>query len=258
VRAPRGQPPLTSTPPPTAESTVRHPESFLRLDAVGTVIPPYRPTFTFAGEYLDEAHRRLATSPLKDGMLIQLENSRWFGQTIQGWLQREDALKLYEIAHFVKGDILELGSFHGLSTSILSRANRHSPFPKRIESVDLSRHAVRRARFNLWRQGLGRAVSFSVGDALAEVRDRAGRGARYGMVFVDHSHAYGPVYQVCRELRNIVRAGGFCLFHDFNDPRNYDLADVDHGVYQAVVDGLAPADFDFYGIYGCLALYRAR
>jgi hypothetical protein len=33
---------------------------------------------------------------------------------------------------------------------------------------------------------------------------------------------------------------------------------VDHGVYQAVVDGLAPADFDFYGLYGCLALYRRR
>jgi len=257
VRAPRGRPTLTSTLPPT-DSTVPHPDSFLRLDALGTVIPPYRPTFGFPGQYIDAAQRRLATSPLKDGHLIQLENSPWFGQTIQGWLRREDALKLYEIAHFVKGDILELGCFHGLSTSILSRANRTSPHPKRIESVDLSPHAVRRARWNLWRQGLKAGVSLFVGDALVEVRRRADRGARFGMVFVDHSHAYVPVYEVCRELRRIVPAGGFCLFHDFNDPRNFDPADEDHGVYQAVAHGLASAEFEFYGIYGCLALYRAR
>jgi hypothetical protein len=97
----------------------RHPESFLRLDDVGTVIPPYRPTFDFPGDFVDEAQRRLALLPLKDGVLIQLENSRWLGQTIRGWLRREDALKLYEIAYFASGDILELGSFHGLSTSIL-------------------------------------------------------------------------------------------------------------------------------------------
>jgi hypothetical protein len=96
------------------------------------------------------------------------------------------------------------------------------------------------------------------GDALVEVRSRADRGARFGMVFVDHSHAYGPVYEVCRELNRIVPTGGFCLFHDFNDPRNYDPADPDHGVYQAVVDGLSPADFELYGLYGCLALYRRR
>jgi SAM-dependent methyltransferase len=236
----------------------RHPESFLRLDDVGTVIPPYRPTFDFPGDFVDEAQRRLALLPLKDGVLIQLENSRWLGQTIRGWLRREDALKLYEIAYFASGDILELGSFHGLSTSILSSASRNSFRPKRIESVDLSPRSVFMTEWNLRRQGLKRGVRTFAGDALVEVKRRADRGARFGMVFVDHSHAYGPVYQVCRELGRIVDAGGFCLFHDFNDPRNYDLADVDHGVYQAVVDGLAPADFTFYGLYGCLALYRRR
>jgi predicted O-methyltransferase YrrM len=222
------------------------------------VIPPYLATFAFPGPYVDEAQRRLAQSPLKDGILIQLENSPWLGQTIQGWLRREDALKLYEIAYFAKGDILELGSFHGLSTSILSRASRNSPHPKRIESVDLSPRSILMTEWNLRRQGLKRGVRTFVGDALAEVRRRADRGSRFGMVFVDHSHAYGPVYEVCRELRRIVGAGAFCLFHDFNDPRNYDPADEDHGVYQAVVDGLAPADFEFYGLYGCLAMYRAR
>jgi SAM-dependent methyltransferase len=243
---------------PTTDVLRRHPESFLRLDAVGTVIPPYLPTFAFAGDYVDDAQRRLALLPLKDGFLIQLPNGRWLGQVIQGWLRREDALKLYEIAYFASGDILELGSFHGLSTSILSRASRNSPHPKRTLSVDLSPRSVFMTEWNLWRQGLKRGVRTVTGDALVEVRSRADHGARFGMVFVDHSHAYGPVYEVCRELHRIVPAGGFCLFHDFNDPRNYDLADPDHGVHQAVVDGLSPTDFEFYGIYGCLALYRRR
>jgi hypothetical protein len=76
------------------------------------------------------------------------------------------------------------------------------------------------------------------------------------MVFVDHSHAYGPVHEVCRELHALVTTGGFCLFHDFNDPRNYDPADADHAVHQAVVDGLHPDHFAFYGAYGVTAMYR--
>ena len=235
----------------------RHPESFLRLDEVGSVIPPYRPTFPFPGPYIDPFHRHLGESPLKDGLLIQLKNSSFWGQTIQGWLRREDALKLYEIAYFAEGDILELGSFHGLSTSILSRARRRSQHVKIIETVDLSPRSILMTEWNLRRQGLKRGVRTFVGDALLEMKRRARRGGRYGMVFVDHSHAYGPVHSVCRELTSIVLPGGFCLFHDFNDPRNYDLADEDHGVYQAVVDGLDAARFELYGIYGCLALYRA-
>jgi predicted O-methyltransferase YrrM len=222
------------------------------------VIPPYRPTFSFPGPYIDPAHRHLAECPVKDSFLIQIRNASLFGQTIAGWLRREDAMKLYEIAYFATGDILELGSFHGLSTSILSQASRRSPWPKRIESVDLSPRSVLRTQWNLRRGGLKRRVRIFRGDAAEAVRARAERGARYGMVFVDHSHAYGPVHSVCRELGRIVDPGGFCLFHDYNDPRNYDPDDADHGVYRAVLDGLEPGRFEFYGIYGCLALFRAR
>jgi methyltransferase family protein len=248
-------PQLFSSPKPG--SPVPHPETFLRLDAVGTAIPPYRPTYPFEGPYIDSFHRQLAEGPLKDGFLIQLKNGTLLGRTIKGWLRREDALKLYEIAYFAEGDILELGSFEGLSTSILSRASRNSPRPKSIETVDLSPRSVFMTHWNLLRQGLRRGVRPLRGDATLEVRRRAEAGRRYGMVFVDHSHAYGPVYAVCRALDRIVSPGAFCLFHDWNDPRNYDPADEDYGVYQAVTGGLDPARFEFYGVYGCLALYRA-
>ncbi len=57
---------------------------------------------------------------------------------LRGCLRRSDALKLYEPACFAPGDILELGAFQGLSTCILSQANRSSPHSRRVVSVDLS------------------------------------------------------------------------------------------------------------------------
>jgi SAM-dependent methyltransferase len=234
----------------------RHADTFLSLDELGSCIPPYRPTFDFAGPYIDSAHQGLATCPVKDGFLIQIKNSRWFGQVIPGWLRREDALKLYEIAYFVAADILELGSFHGLSTSILSRANHNAPVRKSIYSVDLDPVAVQAARIHLRRQRLDRNVRVEREDALSAVRRMAASGKLAAMVFVDHSHEYDPVYDVCRAMATVLQPGGFCLFHDFNDIRNRDAGNQDYGVYQAVVAGLDPAEFDFYGLYGVTAVYR--
>lgn len=234
----------------------RHPESFLRLDALGSVIPPYRPTYRWSGEYIDDRHRAVGTSDLDDFSLVLRRTGRVLGWPIGGWLRREDALKLYELAYFAPGDILELGCYHGLSTSILSEAARRGRVRKRIDSVDLSPRSVAMTRVNLFRQGLLRGVKVHEGDATAFVRARRAEGRRYAFAFVDHSHAYHPVHEVCCELFAIVSPGGFCLFHDWNDPRNYDVADADHAVHQAVVNGLHPRHFEFYGVYGVTALYR--
>ncbi|MBP7691739.1 MAG: class I SAM-dependent methyltransferase [Anaerolineales bacterium] len=236
----------------------RHADTFLTLEALGTRIPVYQPTYEFPGPYLDAAHAALAQGPFKDGFLIQRRDSRWLGQIIPGWLRAEDALKLYELAYFAAGDILELGSYHGLSTSIMAEAGRNSPQPKRLYSVDLDGMAVRAARFHLWRAGLAAAVQVERQEALAAVRAHAAAGRSLALVFVDHSHEYQPVYEVCRALPEVLPPGGFCVFHDFNDPRNRDSANRDYGVYQAVVAGLDPAHFEFWGCYGVLALYRRR
>lgn len=236
----------------------RHEDTFLTLEALGTRIPPYQPTYDFPGPHLDEAHAALARGPFKDGFLVQRRDSRWLGQIIPGWLRAEDALKLYELAYFADGDILELGSYHGLSTSIMAEASRNSPRPKHLYSVDLDGVAVRAARFHLWRAGLGAAVRVERQEALAAVRAQAAAGRKAALVFVDHSHAYQPVFDVCQAMPQILPPGGFCLFHDFNDPRNRDAANRDYGVYQAVIAGLAPAEFEFWGCYGVLALYRRR
>ncbi|MEZ4837503.1 MAG: class I SAM-dependent methyltransferase, partial [Caldilineaceae bacterium] len=103
---------------------------------------------------------------------------------------------------------------------------------------------------------LHRQVTCRTADAVAAAEAYATAQRQFGFVFVDHSHAYEPVYGVCRVLDQIIAPGGFCLFHDYNDIRNADPEDKEYGVYQAVVDGLNLDAFEFYGIFGCCGLYR--
>ncbi len=234
-----------------------HPETFVPLERAGDEIPPYRPTHDLVDGFIDSYHRWLAACPIKDGMLIQIKDRRWFGTPIPGWLRREDALKLYELAYFSTGDILELGCYQGLSTSILARATLNSGRARRIDTVDLDPFCTGATRRHLRSLGLDRNVTVHRDDATAVVARFAAQGKRFGFVFIDHSHVYQPVYDVCRGLADVTAPGGFCLFHDFNDSRNRDPNDHDYGVYQAVTNGLDQERFQFCGIYGCTGLYRA-
>ena len=132
----------------------KHEDSMLEIHELGSRIPPYRPTFDFPASFIDRSHRYLANCPVQDDILLQLKNRRWFGKTIPGWLRREDGLKLYEMAYYASGDILELGSYQGLSTSILARANRNSPARKHIYTLDLEPGNVLATMANLRSQGL--------------------------------------------------------------------------------------------------------
>lgn len=229
----------------------------MKLDELGMKYPPYRPTFDWGKDYIDRAHKFYLICPVQDGVLIQVRNGRWWGGTkIEGWLRRDDALKLYEMAYFARGDILELGSYHGLSTTILSEANRHSPYRKHIYSVDLSPECIKQTEHNLRVKGLSQGVTTLCAEATGVMKSLGSAGKKFAFVFIDHSHAYDPVYGVCCELDKVMLKGGFCLFHDFNDPRNREAHNQEYGVYQAVMAGLDATVFEFYGIYGCTALYR--
>jgi len=235
-----------------------NPESFMQPAELGSRFPSYYRTFEFPGEFINESHKYFSICPIRDGILIDIRDRPTDGAVIEGWLQREDALKLYEIAYFVTGDILELGSYHGLSTSILARAVQDSPHKKNVFSVDLDMDHVRIASQHLREMGLKSYVITMCGEAVSTMKGLVSAGTKFDFVFIDHSHAYDPVYSVCRELGDVLRPGGFCLFHDFNDSRNRDADQKDYGVYQAVMSGLDTKRFDFYGIYGCTALYRFK
>jgi predicted O-methyltransferase YrrM len=233
-----------------------HPQSWLPIEELGSRLPPYAPTYDFPAPFIDETHSELANCPLHDGTFIQVSNRRWRGEIIPGWLRREDALKLYELSFFTRDDVLELGSFHGLSTAIIARALRNSCTTKTVESIDLDPACTEATRRNLRSLGLLGCVTTRSADAVLAVREHVANQKQFGFIFIDHSHAYAPVYEVCRALDRLITPGGFCLFHDFNDPRNCDPNDEDYGVYQAVRAGLDDKRFEFYGIYGCAGLYR--
>ncbi len=233
-------------------------QSWLPVERLGEETPPYQPTWPFPPPFVDPTQQAIARLPLPDGALIQLKDRRWFGRVIPGWLRQADALKLYEMAFFAPGEILELGSFYGLSTTILALACRNAPQPKGIISVDLDPACTQATQATLRRGGLARFVTTLTRDGTSAVQEFAEQQRRFAFVFVDHSHAYTPVYEVCQRLHQILLPGGFCLFHDYNDIRNQDVQDEEYGVFQAVQDGLERDAFEFYGIYGCTGLYRRR
>jgi predicted O-methyltransferase YrrM len=227
---------------------IRYPDSWMPVEELGKRFPPYAPTANISS-FINEHHRYYSECPLKNGFLVDLG--------IPGWLRREDALKLYELAYFSSGDILELGCFKGLSTSILSQAVLDSGAKKGITTVDAGLRYLLVARKNLAVRRLGKPVTMRWDDGTNACRQLAARGRRFGFVFVDHSHAYDAVAAVCRWLPELLVPGGFCLFHDFNDDRNNDPNEPEYGVSQAVTEHLRPP-FEFYGIFGCTALYRYR
>lgn len=216
-----------------------------------TVDLDYRPTFGFDG-YLDEQHAAWARWPLNDDRIIE--------HRIFGWLRRADALKLYEMAALCEGDVLELGTHQGLSTHIMAAAVEASGGGRRIDSFDLDPDAVARARENLAAAVATGTVALHVGEAAQACRGLISEGRRYGFVFVDHSHHYEPMREICRLLPALVRRGGFVLFHDFTDPRSREpLAgepEPDFGVLAACRDALSMRAFRYLGAFGCSGLFR--
>lgn len=224
-----------------------YPKTSISLEELGTQDRPYRPTFAFPGAYIN-AHHRMFSECKTDGVCVDIG--------IPGWLSPEDALKLYELAYFAGGDILELGCYHGLSTSVIASAIRDGGDKKRLTSVDLHSQLIAAARETLASRGLLSTTDFRIGDGAELCRQFKTQGKHFVFVFIDHAHTYQAVYDVCTILKDIVNPGGLCLFHDYNNPRNADPENLDYGVWQAVEDGLPRDAFQFYGVFGCTGLFR--
>lgn len=224
-------------------------DSWIAPAEIGTRIPPYRRTFV-GPEFINEHHRFFACCPVKEEILIDIG--------IPGWLRREDALKLYEMAYFTSGHILELGTYQGLSTAILAQAVKDTGKGKLMTSVDLDPKGTAEAERHLKQRGLDTYVQLVCAEATQFCREFINNKRTFCFVFIDHSHAYRDVSEICQLLPELLLEGGFCLFHDFNDVRNNDVNNLDYGVSRAVYDTLSMEVFDFYGIYGCTALYRKK
>jgi|GEM_PF-1311507 len=226
-----------------------HLATFVTFEQLGKKWHPFVPTFSYRGEYINAHHQFFAECPLNAGLL---------DVGIKGYLLPQDALKLYELAYFARGDVLELGCYHGLSTYILAMAIHDSGARKRLLSNDLYPEAVSLAGAQLQKHHYDRFSNFQCGDA-ADVCKQLGQDKRhFDLVFIDHSHTYEAVTAVCKLLGDIVSPGGMCIFHDYNNEWNADPNNHDYGVFHAVQDHLSSDLFDFYGTYGCTGLFRRR
>jgi len=227
---------------------ITNPDSSLSETEMGRYFPEYKKTFNFEGHYINNNHKYYAECPVIDGTLIDIG--------INGWLRRADALKIYELAYFSRGAILEFGSYQGLSTSILSQANYDSGLKKEIHTIEINNSFLEISKQNLIKSGLEKNVFFHLSNSSSALKELTKYNKKFGFVFIDHSHEFEPVLEVCNSLPDLLLDGGFCLFHDYIHPDTFNLAIKDFKVYQAVNDGLDKKIFKFYGFFGCTALFR--
>jgi predicted O-methyltransferase YrrM len=199
---------------------------------------PYTKTFDFAGAVIDPYHAHIANARVGRPELA-------FGIDlgIEGYLASDEALKLYELAFFSSGDVLELGTYKGLSTSIIACALRNRG-SGRLDTCDIDKANSAAARLSiLFRPGRFR-VRFNVSDATQFLDSLIAERRKFSFVFIDHWHGYKETFEAATRLPELLQSGGFAMFHDYNDASGLDPAHP-HQVYQAVADTIA-ADARFH------------
>lgn len=224
-----------------------HPDTAITLDMFGDILRPYFKTYQYPGDFIDAHHAAYEDKSLQD--LEAYEDTR-------GWLLREDALKLYELAYFSEGNILELGTYQGLSTGIMAKALRESESAHTITTIELDPAQQDVAKQHLTLYGLRKYVEYHTGDAKEILQDFMQEKKTFSVAFIDHSHTYEDVQTTCKQLSSLLTPGGFCLFHDYTDPNNADPNNDDYGVFQAIEDHLPKDTFTLYGVVGCCGLFR--
>jgi SAM-dependent methyltransferase len=214
--------------------------------------PQYRSTILDRKMQEQTGFKRILNAPLgRMGVpfLINLE--------IDGFLGRDDALKIYEMAYHSDGDVLELGTCKGLSTSIIAEALGEAGGGN-LETVDIDAAANEVARENVKSRRFGEKVTFAIQDAAKRMDELSSLGRKFGFVFIDHWHGYDATYEAASRVRDLLKPGGYVLFHDFLDPGNSDPNHV-YGVYQAVLDTICLDDeFEFICNSGCCGLFRRK
>lgn len=233
---------------------LRHEYLFASLERIATerlFILPWQKTYNYDGLFINQSHQRLALSRLHD-------NEQRINVGIDGYLLLADALKLYELAYFSVGDILELGTFKGLSTSIMAEAIVDSSRNSAIDTIDINPQYSSDARRGLEaRRAPGReAAHFHVADGAAFLDHAASARKSYSLAFIDHCHEHDAVRDACARLHHVLAPGAFVLFHDYTDPRNAHPDYPGYKVYQGARDGLLVGRYEFWGIYGCCGLFR--
>ena len=154
---------------------------------------------------ITDYHASLLKLPIKKGV-IQTD--------VNGWLQPKEAHYLYECA-YESVNILELGPYHGLSTSIMAKAKMESGNKGSITTVDVFEHNIQITKQNLEKIAPSVKISYNVDDAInfcIEQNDLA-MPIFYDMIFIDANHTYEWMKLLTSKVK--LLADGKMLFHDY-------------------------------------------
>lgn len=218
--------------------------SFCNVIDLKKISNSYVPTWDIATNYINQFHENLNANP-----------SSRLG--IEGWLHPTDALKIYELAFFTEGLIVELGTYQGLSCSIMAKATIDSGRKNEIITIDLENHFKSVAINNVAKIANGANIGFQTGDAKELVQDLIAAEKKATLLFVDHAHTYAPVFEIGILAEELVSDNGYVLFHDFLNEENFDQDDDKMNVTSAVMDSInQSSQFEFVGLFGCSVLYK--
>jgi predicted O-methyltransferase YrrM len=213
-----------------------------RTLATKTTTAGYEPSYVFpgGGDRLGDAHTR-AHELVAD---------------VPGWLRPEDALKLYELAFFARGPILEIGTYRGKSGTLMAMAARDAGNASIVVTVDVDPEAGRAAARAAAERGVAdRLLPFR---GSAEAFFAANSAFAPALVFVDGDHSHRGASTDLRTLEARVPTGGLVLLHDYLDPKNDDPADNEIDVVRAARESWLARDAEFAGVFGACALFRRQ
>lgn len=143
---------------------------------------------------------------------------RW-PQDVEGFLSEAEGQELASLAH--GKDVLEIGSFHGLSTICMAQTARHvdavDPFDAR-DCLKLPRDTYADFLANIVRYGVNERISVHRGTS-ADILPRMIHGG-YDLAFIDGAHDDASVWRDALLARPLLRPGGKLAFHDYLSARD--------------------------------------
>ena len=203
----------------------------------------YIPSYEWGGHSLGDRHERIGEAV-------------WH---IPGWLEPEDALKLYELAYFATGPILEIGMYCGRSTTILATAVADQGNDIPIVSLDIDPLALSLTARSLRMHSVEQHVVLACASVQAFAHATPSFHPR--LVFIDANHAAAHVMADIETLGKCVTGGSLLLFHDYlpTDLPNTTGFPISPGpieVKSAVDNSWISEGAQFAGTFGASALFR--
>ncbi len=152
---------------------------------------------------------------------------------IDGWLQPTEAHFLYKCA-YESANILELGPYHGLSTTIIAQAKIDSGNIGTITTVDVFSKNIEKTKHNVEKIAPDVKISYNIDDAINFVvkQNELPMPVFYDMIFIDANHTYEWMKLLTQKVKPL--SDGIMLFHDYYHRST--------GVKQAVAEVLGEAD----------------